>query len=577
MIYGYEQPVQYTPVKVFNPVTANMVLQSMGQYADAVQREYERALQDEKEFFKEYGNFNSPVSGATEEYYKLGVGRVKDTIAAAQARGIDLTRSQEGRAILRNLINSADVGRMNQLKQQKEDYTRYMNTLQESVAKGIITPEQAAQKMRWDGVDKFTAIGENGVNNFYANAMVGPFENEDQYIDRVFGKIADTYLGTEGAFDMNGVGTQKLASVLAQSLPQYLNTDGGRYAFEKYYERATGKQINSKAEYDAAIADENTYNAFANEIMQGAVGKYARENRKVNPLKELEEEYRLKDLYDQKQSAREWQKAINVYKATHPNEFDKDGKPIPPAPTVDSQSYVRDVYNAAVGKVFGVDGYTASHMIEGEDGYTNAGQNIFKREESILRDYKCDVDKCISAHTSTGNLQSNIKMLDVPMGGSTKGSGNSKTTLNQNQFLRQNTKKKIYDASQIIFNTAGYYKKDKPRTKEQDDNYKDLNNATYFTVTNEVVGHLHKGGRFILYVKVIGDNGSVGYIPMSVYSNKKEGGHSYSAKNKSHDQDLGYDTQIEGSIKQRDLQATNVYTKEGSATNNGALEREAQN
>lgn len=576
MIYGYEQPVQYTPAQVFNPVTANMVLQSMGQYADTVQREYERALQDEKEFLKEYGNFSSPVSGATEEYYKLGVGRVKDAIAAAQAQGIDLTRSQEGRAMLRNIINSADVGRMNQLKQQKEDYAKYMNTLQESVAKGIITPEQAMQKMRWDGVDKFTAIGENGVNNFYANAVVGPFENEDQYIDRVFGKIADTYLGTDGAFDANGVGTQKLASVLAQSLPQYLDTDGGRYAFEKYYERATGKQINSKAEYDAAIADENAYNAFANEIMQGAVGKYARENRKVNPLEELEKEYRLKDWYDQKQSAREEQKAINVYKATHPNEFDKDGNPTQSAPTVDSQSYVRDVYNTAVGKVFNVDRYTASHMIEGEDGYTNAGQNIFKREESILRNYKCDVDKCISAHTNIGNLKSNIKMLDIPMGGST-GKGGQKVTLTQDQFLKQNTKKKIYDASEIIFNTAGYYKKGKPRTKEQGDNYEDLKDATHFTVTNEVVGHLHKGGRFILYAKVIGNNGSVGYIPMNVYSNKKEGGHSYSAKNKSHDQDLGIDTGIDGSVAQRDLQATNVYTKEGSATNNGALEREIQN
>jgi len=86
------------------------------------------------------------------------------------------------------------------------------------------------------------------------------------------------------------------------------------------------------------------------------------------------------------------------------------------------------VYNAAVGKVFSVDRYTASHMIEGEDGYTNAGQNIFKREESILRNYKCDVDKCISAHTNIGNLKSNIKMLDIPMGGST-GSGGKKVTL----------------------------------------------------------------------------------------------------------------------------------------------------
>ena len=574
MIYGYEQPVQYNPIDVFNPVTANMVLQSMGQYADVLQREHERALQEEKEFLKEYGDFSSPVNGATEAYYNLGVGNVKKALDIAYANGVDLTRSQEGRAMLSRIINSAKVGKMNELKQQKEAAELYNKTMQTLVANGKLTPEQAARKMQWDGVNDFQALDENGNVRMYPVAAISPFEDTNSFVERIFKDVKDTYLGMDGAFDVNGVGRKKLEQALGNNLQEYLSSDGGRYAFEQFM-KSNGIDISnlSNDEYKSIVANKEYYNAFGNSILEQAAGKYAGEQRKLNPVEEMELELEKQ----KKMEVFRTNENIRQYKATHPNEFNSDGNPIPSAPTVDSQSYVRDVYNAAVGKVFGVDGYTASHMIEGEEGYTNAGQNIFKREEGILRNYKCDVDKCISAHTSTGNLQSNIKMLDVPMGGSTKGSGNSKTTLNQNQFLRQNTKKKIYDASQIIFNTAGYYKKDKPRTKEQDDNYKDLNKATYFTVTNEVVGHLHKGGRFILYVKVIGDNGSVGYVPMNVYSNKKEGGHSYSAKNKSHDQDLGYDTQIEGSIKQRDLQATNVYTKEGSATNNGALEREAQN
>lgn len=560
--YGQGAYESWTPVQIFDPTTANMVLSSMDRYSALLQRERERALQEEKDFLKDYGDFYSSVPGATEAYYNEGVGKIQNAIAQAQAAGIDLTRSIEGRNLLHRLIASVDVGKMNQLKQQKEAYDNYNKALDTLVLKGEITPEQAAWKRKNDGVDTFTALDGNKVNMFNGT-VAGPMHDLNSFVDTVAGNIEKSFIKTEGGYDLSGVSGDRIRSVVGDTLNEYLNTDGGAYAFDQYM-KAKGYDLDQLTEDQrkALRNDPNEIAEFKEYATDLAVSKREGIAKKLNPIAE--------EITRTNQNIRQ-------YKATHPNEFNKDGNPVSPAPTVDSQSYVRDVYDAAVGKVFGVDGYTASHMIEGEDGYTNAGQNIFKREESILRDYKCDVDKCISAHTSIGNLQSNIKMLDVPMGGSTKESGNLKTTLNQNQFLRQNTKKKIYDASQIIFNTAGYYKKDKPRTKEQDDNYKDLNKATYFTVTNEVVGHLHKGGRFILYVKVIGNNGSVGYIPMSVYSNKKEGGHSYSAKNKSHDQDLGYDTQIEESIKQRDLQATNVYTKEGSATNNGALEREAQN
>lgn len=576
MIYGYEQPVQYNPVEVFNPVTANMVLQSMGQYADVLQREHERALQEEKEFLKDYGDFSSPVNGAAKAYYNLGIGNVKKALDIAYANGVDLTRSQEGRAMLSRIINSANVRKMNELKQQKEAAELYNKTMQTLVANGKLTPEQAARKMQWDGVNDFQALDENENVRQYPTATISPFEGTDQYIDRVFGKVAETYLGTDGAFDVNGVGTQQLAQTLAQSLPSYLNTDGGRYAFEQFVERNYGIDLPDKAAYNNAIENKELYNAFANDLLQGASGKYARKQLELNPLAkinaELEKQKELKTF--------EVNENIRQYKQTHPDEFDSDGNPkTSTAPSVAEQSYVRDIWNTSIGKIFGTDGYTASHMIEGEEGYTNAGQNIFKQEERILRDYKCDVDKCISAHTTVGNLQSNIKILDIPMGGSFKkdNKSSSNTTLTQNQFLKQNTKKKIYDGSDIIFNTAGYYKKKKERTDEQKKDKENLDKATYFTVTNEIVGHLHKGGRYVLYIKVIADNGAVGYIPATLYSHKKESGHAYSSKNKNHDQDLGLDTELNGSIKQRDLQATNVYTKEGSATNEGALEREAQN
>lgn len=574
MIYGYEQPVQYTPVKVFNPVTANMVLQSMGQYADAVQREYERSLQEEKEFFKEYGDFYSPVKGATEAFYNLGVGKVKDTLAKAYANGIDLTRSQEGRALISGLIRSANVGAMNQLKAQKQAAEEYNKTVQAMVANGKMTPEQAARKMQWDGVNDFQALDENGKVRMYPVAAISPFEDTNSFVERIFKDIKDTYLRMDGAFDVNGVGREKLEQALGNNLQEYLNSDGGRYAFEQFM-KSNGIDISnlSNDEYNALVANKQYYNAFGNSILEQAAGKYARVQKKLNPIEELELELEKQ----KKMEVFRTNENIRQYKATHPNEFNPDGTPkTSTAPSVTEQSYIKDIYNTSVGKIFGTDMYTASHMIEGTKGYKNAGEHIFKQEEKILRDNKCDVNKCIKAHTSQGNIESNAKVLGLSTGGKVRVSHGNETSLNSTQVSRNNVFREIYDAADIVFNTAGYYKKSKERTDEQKQNQADIKKANYYTITDDVVGHLHKGGKYVMYVKVVGDNGSVGYISAKIQSNKKESGHSYSSKNKNHNQDLGFDMMQEASIKQRDLQATHVYTKQGEATNDGALEREAQ-
>lgn len=574
MIYGYEQPVQYNPVEVFNPVTANMVLQSMGQYADVLQREHERALQEEKEFLKEYGDFSSAVPGATEAFYNESVGKVRNALAIAQQNGIDLTRSPEGRAVLSRIINSVNIGKLNQLKQQKEAADVYNKTLQSLVANGKITPEQAARKMQWDGVSNFSAIDANGNVNQYPTATISPFEDTNRFVDRIFGDIKDTYTGPDGAFDVNGVGMEKLKQALGTNLEDWLHTDGGRYAFEQYVKNITGIDMGnlSKEDYAATLNNKDLYNSFGNQILNQAAGKYEREQHKLNELYELREGYRLKNWYDEQSANREEQKAINVYKATHPKEFDNDGNPINNLDATE-QSYARDMYNSAIGKIFGIDMYSASAAVA--DG--SAGKQIFDAEHNLLKSNNYDANKCIAAHTVEGNVGSNAEMVNVAKGGSF-GKGQGKVTLNsKTQFLASALGgRKIYDASSITWNTAGYAKNEKTRDDEQEKNYELLNSANYFTVTSDVVGHLCSAGQFRTYVRVIADNGAIGYIRINVDSNKKHAGLYYSSISKDHNIDLGYDKDSSASIKQRDLIATKLYTKSGGATNDGAIEPEVQ-
>lgn len=575
MIYGYEQPVQYTPVEVFNPTTANMVLQSVGQYAQALQLEHERALQEEKDFLKEYGDFYSAVPGATEAYYNESVGKVRDAILKAQEAGIDLTRSAEGRAALHRIITGVNIGKLKQLQQQKVAYEDYKKSLTDAVAKGLITPEQAARKMEWDGVSGFTATDRMGnINQFNIGAFVSPFENSESFIDRTFGGIKDTYIGQVGAFDVNGVGREKLTQALGTNLEDWLHTDGGRYAFEQYVKNTTGVDMRnlSKEDYAATFNNKDLYNGFGNQILNQAAGKYEREQHKLNELDELREGYRLKNWYDEQSTNREEQKAINVYKATHPKEFDNDGNPINNLDATE-QSYARDMYDSAIGKIFGIDMYSASAAIA--DG--SAGKQIFDAEHNLLKSNNYDTNKCIAAHTVEGNVSSNAEMVNVAKGGSF-GKGQGKVTLNsKTQFLASALGgRKIYDASSITWNTAGYAKNEKTRDDEQEKNYELLNSANYFTVTSDVVGHLCSAGQFRTYVRVIADNGAIGYIRINVDSNKKHAGLYYSSISKDHNIDLGYDKDSSASIKQRDLIATKLYTKSGGATNDGAIEPEVQ-
>ena len=319
MIYGYEQPVQYNPVEVFNPVTANMVLQSMGQYADVLQREHERALQEEKEFLKEHGDFSSAVPGATEAFYNESVGKVRNALAIAQQNGIDLTRSPEGRAVLSRIINSVNIGKLNQLKQQKEAADVYNKTLQSLVANGKITPEQAARKMQWDGVSNFSAIDANGNVNQYPTATISPFEDTNQFVDRIFGDVKDTYIDLDGAFDINGVGMEKLKQVLGNNLQEYLATDGGRYAFEQFMKnRGIDMSTLPDEEYNSIMYDTDAYNEFGNQILNQAAGKYGREQRKINSLAEKEIDFNYAKALDLERTKNDvWganQKEINSIK-----------------------------------------------------------------------------------------------------------------------------------------------------------------------------------------------------------------------------------------------------------------------
>lgn len=125
-ILGLEQPVGYNHVSTFDPTTAQMVLAAQNNYINALRDEYKQGLADIKEFGKEYGDFTSPIEEDMLNYYNATTGAMNKLFSEAQARGIDLLRSPEGRSLVQQFIAARPYGQMAQWKQNAENAKTFL-------------------------------------------------------------------------------------------------------------------------------------------------------------------------------------------------------------------------------------------------------------------------------------------------------------------------------------------------------------------------------------------------------------------------------------------------------------------
>lgn len=159
---GLEKPVEYGRQQIFDPTTAQMVLQAQDQYANALYRDYVRGLEDMKEFNKEYGNFMTPFGADQEWYNKNVIDKVRGTIQRMYEAGIDPTRSVQGRAAISQLINSVDVGTVNAMKDNAKIGYAYLDAMQDLRRKGKYSEAQELFDIMQTGGTNFKDFATRG-------------------------------------------------------------------------------------------------------------------------------------------------------------------------------------------------------------------------------------------------------------------------------------------------------------------------------------------------------------------------------------------------------------------------------
>lgn len=160
---GLEKPIEYSGVQVFDPTMAKMVLDAQDKYFNAVYADYQQGLQDMKEFKKEFGDFITPILADQEWYNNNVTGKVRNFINDAYARGIDLTRSAEGRAAIAQMINSIDVGSIAKLRSSKAAAEEYLKNRGKLEAAGIYNPDLEERYLGYDLAGWDTLHGGRGI------------------------------------------------------------------------------------------------------------------------------------------------------------------------------------------------------------------------------------------------------------------------------------------------------------------------------------------------------------------------------------------------------------------------------
>jgi hypothetical protein len=122
-----------------------------------------------KEFNKTYGDFMSPFAKDMARYGEM-IGGIRNVINEAYSKGIDLTRSPEGRIIIGQLVNSIDPREYNAMRANAKIGYEYLDALQKLRSAGKYSQAQEDFDLALSGTTPFsefaTSDGSGGLNSW---------------------------------------------------------------------------------------------------------------------------------------------------------------------------------------------------------------------------------------------------------------------------------------------------------------------------------------------------------------------------------------------------------------------------
>lgn len=161
MTYAYDDWVQLPTRDIYDT-------QIMAMAVNAAKDMYDRGQEAIKDFNKTYGDFMSPFGKDMRRYGEM-MGTVRNIIDDAYSRGIDLTKSAEGRALIQRAINSVNPAEYNMMRANAKVGYQYLDAAQKLRQAGKYSEAQELFDIaQTNGVNfnDFATLGENGFNTW---------------------------------------------------------------------------------------------------------------------------------------------------------------------------------------------------------------------------------------------------------------------------------------------------------------------------------------------------------------------------------------------------------------------------
>lgn len=306
MIGMYDEPVA---VPIIDLLDSSM----MTQYITAAKEQYNQAVQDQKEFAKEFGELYSPSASLNKAYYDQTKGRVNEGLNYLYQNGIDPLRSAEGRAYISKIIRETPYAQIANWKSDAENMKTYNKSAASLMAEGKYDKDYADYMLKQQGLEPMDQFNPYGDKRWTA---LSPAEYEQlDALTKTYGDAIKPTLLTKDdvtalgqQYDPNndymGISYNQINNAADKAATALATSPQGRFEMQRIKSKMIEQGLNP--------TDADVQKAFAGKIAAGFGAKAGVQAMDANKFKYAKYQNDLADALDAKKSARDLNNQLTI-------------------------------------------------------------------------------------------------------------------------------------------------------------------------------------------------------------------------------------------------------------------------
>lgn len=228
MIGMYDEPVA---VPIIDLLDSSM----MSQYISAAREQYNQAVQEQKEFAKEFGELYGPNANINKQFYDITKGAVNKGLDYLYQNGIDPLRSAEGRAYIAKIIRERPYAEIANLKAQNESMKTYQKYRAEAMRNGTYDPD--FEKFALGG--KTLETWDPSTDGMWTREAPSKYSSLKDWTSNLFDNMQLEYddeatKKAGGMYQIYSKSDKKMKQILDSNMKDMAKSELGRYYLNMY-------------------------------------------------------------------------------------------------------------------------------------------------------------------------------------------------------------------------------------------------------------------------------------------------------------------------------------------------------